>query len=64
MDVKKSYRGRGIEGLTGSPYLALRRVTAGSETPDGDPTSVGVAGIFKLKQHVDNPGQAPMKDPQ
>lgn len=23
---------------------------------------MGVAGIFKLKQHVDNPGQAPMKD--
>lgn len=22
----------------------------------------GVAGIFKLKQHVDNPGQTPMKD--
>jgi hypothetical protein len=23
---------------------------------------LGVAGIFKLKQHVDNPGQTPMKD--
>jgi hypothetical protein len=23
---------------------------------------LGVAGIFKLKQHVDNPAQAPMKD--
>ena len=23
---------------------------------------LGVAGIFKLKQHVDNPGQAPLKD--
>lgn len=23
---------------------------------------LGVAGIFKLKQHVDNPGQVPMKD--
>ena len=23
---------------------------------------LAVAGIFKLKQHVDNPGQAPMKD--
>ena len=23
---------------------------------------LGVAGVFKLKQHVDNPGQAPMKD--
>jgi len=23
---------------------------------------MGVAGIFKLKQHVDNPGNAPMKD--
>ena len=23
---------------------------------------LGVAGIFKLKQHVDNPGQHPMKD--
>ena len=22
----------------------------------------GAAGIFKLKQHVDNPGQTPMKD--
>ncbi len=24
--------------------------------------ALGVAGIFKLKQHVDNPGQTPMKD--
>ncbi|MBU6475727.1 MAG: hypothetical protein KGL10_04985 [Alphaproteobacteria bacterium] len=23
---------------------------------------LGVAGVFKLKQHVDNPGQHPMKD--
>lgn len=23
---------------------------------------MGVAGVFKLKQHVDNPGQHPMKD--
>ena len=23
---------------------------------------LGVAGVFKLKQHVDNPGQTPMKD--
>ena len=23
---------------------------------------LGIAGIFKLKQHVDNPGQTPMKD--
>ncbi len=23
---------------------------------------LGVAGIFKLKSHVDNPGQTPMKD--
>ena len=23
---------------------------------------MGVTGIFKLKQHVDNPGQTPMKD--
>jgi hypothetical protein len=23
---------------------------------------LGVTGIFKLKQHVDNPGQTPMKD--
>ena len=23
---------------------------------------LGVASIFKLKQHVDNPAQAPMKD--
>ena len=23
---------------------------------------LGVAGIFKMKQHVDNPGQTPMKD--
>lgn len=23
---------------------------------------LGVAGIFKLKQHVDNPGQTPLKD--
>ncbi len=23
---------------------------------------LGVAGIFKLKMHVDNPGQSPMKD--
>ena len=25
-------------------------------------TGLAVAGIFKLKQHVDNPGQTPMKD--
>lgn len=25
-------------------------------------SGLGVAGIFKLKQHVDNPGQTPMKD--
>lgn len=25
-------------------------------------TGLGVAGVFKLKQHVDNPGQTPMKD--
>jgi hypothetical protein len=25
-------------------------------------TEGDVAGIFKLKQHVDNPGQTPMKD--
>ena len=29
------------------------------EATDGAGT--GVAGIFKLKQHVDNPGQTPMK---
>ncbi len=23
---------------------------------------LGVAGVYKLKQHVDNPGQTPMKD--
>jgi hypothetical protein len=27
---------------------------------DGNPIPVGVAGIFKLKQHVDNPGQTAM----
>ena len=25
-------------------------------------TGLGVAGVFKLKQHVDNPGQVAMKD--
>lgn len=25
-------------------------------------TGLAVAGVFKLKQHVDNPGNAPMKD--
>ena len=25
-------------------------------------TGLAVAGIFKLKQHVDNPGQTPLKD--
>ena len=25
-------------------------------------SGLGVAGIFKLKNHVDNPGQTPMKD--
>jgi hypothetical protein len=25
-------------------------------------TALGVAGLFKIKQHVDNPGQTPLKD--
>jgi hypothetical protein len=37
----------------------LARVTAGGEIPDAD-SELAVAGIFKLKQHVDNPGQTPM----
>lgn len=39
--------------------LSLSRVTAGGEIPDAD-SELAVAGIFKLKQHVDNPGQTPM----
>lgn len=44
-------------------------VDSGSKLPDLISTvayiggvGLGVAGVFKLKQHVDNPGQTPMKD--
>lgn len=37
----------------------LARVTAGGEIPDAD-TELAAASLFKLKQHVDNPGQTPM----
>jgi hypothetical protein len=39
----------------------LNRVTAASEATDTEASpGTGIAGIFKLKQHVDNPGQTPM----
>ena len=39
----------------------LSRVTAAVEDTDTEPNpGIGVAGIFKLKQHVDNPGQTAM----
>jgi hypothetical protein len=47
-----------LGGLVGASVPQTRGKSAeGSEAAGG-----GVAGIFKLKQHVDNPGQTPMKD--
>jgi hypothetical protein len=49
----------GPRKLSGIQNLTLSRVTAAYEIPDADP-GTGEAGLFKLKMHVDNPGQTPM----
>lgn len=58
--MRKSRRLRGPKALLGVQDT-LRRVTAASEETEVDlAPGTDVAGIFKLKQHVDNPGQTPM----
>lgn len=49
---------RKLREFAGPHEFNLNRVTAASEITDSDPGSeTGVAGIFKLKAHVDNPAQ-------
>jgi hypothetical protein len=64
--------GKGSEAFAGGTTfsdVAGNIVTGSSRLPDLISTvayiggiGLGVAGVFKLKQHVDNPGQTPMKD--
>lgn len=57
--MKKPQRMVETKGLPELQRLAPGRVTGAGEIPDAD-SGLERAGLFKLKQHVDNPGQTPM----
>lgn len=57
--MKKHSRTVETKDLSEIQSLAPGRVTAAGEIPDAD-TELAAASLFKLKQHVDNPGQTPM----
>lgn len=59
--MKRTRKLRELEPLPGIQDLPPGRVTAGAEAPDTDPEpGTEVAGLSRLKMHVDNPGQTPM----
>lgn len=60
--MRKPHKDQGRQEHLETAALRPGRVTAAGELPDAPGSEIEAAGIFKLKQHVDNPAQAPMKD--